>query len=75
MFGRAVCAVQSGSTATLVPTLFRFAEPVDLRSKAPRAFRLFFQDRAQSLPDLLNDCSAVFGIYVDAVAHNEALFG
>jgi hypothetical protein len=82
---RTVCAVQSGSTATLVPTLsrwndwwwllFQFAEPVDLRSKAPRAFRLFFQDRAQPLPDLLNDCSAVFGVYVNAVAHNEASFG
>jgi hypothetical protein len=85
MFGRAVCAVQSGSTAMLVPTLSRwndwwwrllqFAEPVELRSKAPRAFRLFFQDRAQPLPDLLNDCSAVFGVYVNAVAHNEASFG
>src|SRR6266436_10307714 len=47
---------------------------VDLRSKAPRAFRLFFQDRAQSLPDLLNDCSAVFGVDVNAVVHNEASF-
>ena len=52
--------------------LFQFAEPVDLRSKAPREFRLFFQNRAQSPPDLLNDCSAVFGVYVNAIAHNEA---
>jgi hypothetical protein len=34
----------------------------------------------QSLSDLLNDCSAVFGVYVNAVyvnavAHNEASFG
>jgi hypothetical protein len=82
MFGPTVCAVQSGSTATLVPMLsrwkdwwwllFQFEEPVDLRSKAPQTFRLLFQDRAQSLPDLLNDCSAVFGVYVDAVVHNKA---
>ena len=60
----------------LVPTLSRwglqFAQPVDSRSKAPGAFRLFFQDRAQSLPDLLNDCSAVFGVYVNEVGHNKA---
>jgi hypothetical protein len=43
-----------------------------LRSKAPTAFQLFYQDRAQSLPDLLNDCSAVFGVNV---VHNEASFG
>src|SRR5258705_12705311 len=41
----------------------------------PGAFRLFFQDRAQSLPDLLYDCSAVFGVDVNAVVHNEASFG
>src|SRR6185369_3622951 len=33
------------------------------------------QERAQSLPDLLQDCSAVFGVYLNAVAHNEASFG
>jgi hypothetical protein len=63
----------------LVPTLSRwglqFAQPVDSRSKAPGAFRLFFQDRAQSLPDLLNDCSTMFGVYVYAGAHHEASFG
>src|SRR4029450_6366221 len=52
MFGRAVYAVQSGSTAKFVPAkdrwrlLFEFAEPVDLRSKALRGFRLFLQERA-----------------------------
>jgi hypothetical protein len=28
-------------------TAFQFAEPVDLRSKAPRAFRFFLQDHVQ----------------------------
>ena len=55
--------------------LFQFAEPIDLPSKAPGAFGLFFQDRAQPLPDLLNDCSTLFGVYVHAVAHHEASFG
>ena len=46
-----------------------------MRSKAPRQFRLFCQNHAQSLPNLLNDCSAVsmVYVYVYAVGHNEAL--
>jgi hypothetical protein len=47
------------------------AEPIDLRSKALGQFRLFCQNHAQSLPNLLNDCSAVSMVYVNVVAHNE----
>ena len=49
--------------------LFQLAEPIDLRSKPLRQFRLFCQNRAQSLANLLNDCSAVSMVYVNAVAY------
>jgi hypothetical protein len=85
MFSRTVCAVLGGSAVKFVPALstgndwwwllFQFTEPVDLPSQAPRVFWLLFQDRAQSFPDLLNDCTAVSGVYLNAVAHDEASFG
>ena len=34
----------------------------------PRSYWLFFQERAQSFSNLLHHCSAVLGIYVNAVA-------
>ena len=50
-------------------------ELIDLRSKAPRQFRLLFQERAQSFSNLLHDCSVVLGIYVNAVAHEKPRSG